>query len=124
MDAAPYFRRLLAERRGYARYLVCLEIAITEVGGSFALRGSTSDVSLGGCYVATSPWPWAPRSTSPYGWLMKTSNRVAKFRRAPPGVGMGIQSIGLSDKDRRHLHEYLGSSVPTLPERMIGSYVR
>ena len=113
------------ERREYSRYLVSLEIEIQETGSSFALRGNTTDVSLGGCYVATI-FPLAVGSEIHFKLRVADEDITARgsVQTSHPSVGMGIRFIGLADKDRRRLDKYLLDSEATLPERMLASYLR
>jgi len=101
------------ERRKYSRYFVGLEIEIKEVGSSFLLRGTTTDVSLGGCYVATI-FPLAVGSQIHFTIWVADGNvkGCGSVQTCHPGVGMGIQFIELTGEDRLLLDEYLRASEP------------
>ncbi len=113
------------ERRECSRYFVDLEIEIKEVGNSFHLRGATTDVSLGGCYVATI-FPLAVGSQIHF--TMRVADENVKGRGSVqtchPGVGMGIQFIDLPSEDRLRLDGYLRASEPASPEDIVQSYLR
>jgi len=113
------------ERREYSRYLVGLAIEIKEVSNSFHLRSTTTDVSLGGCYVGTI-YPLAVGSQIHF--TMRVADENVKGRGSVqtchPGVGMGIQFIDLPSEDRLRLDEYLRASEPVSPESIAQSYLR
>jgi len=103
------------ERREHPRYLVSLEIEIREQGSNFSSRGTTTDVSLGGCYVATI-FPLAVGSEIEFTlWLHDQAIRGhGSVQTRHPGVGMGIKFNDLSDDVKLVLDHYLSSaaSVP------------
>ena len=105
------------ERREYPRYFASFEIEIKELDGSFPARGTTTDVSLGGCYVATI-FPLAVGSQVHF--TMQVAGESIKGRGSiqtcHPGVGMGIRFIDLPDRDKRLLERYFHVSVANQPE--------
>ena len=106
-------RRFLVERREFPRYYVNLTVEIKEVSSSFPLRGATTDVSLGGCYVATI-FPIAVGSQIHFTMQVAGGNIKGRgsVQTCHPGVGMGIRFFDLMDEDRLRLDEYLHASVP------------
>ena len=106
-------RRLFVERREYPRYYVSLTIEIKEVSSSFPLRGTTTDVSLGGCYVATI-FPIAVGFQIYFTMQVAGGNIKGRgsVQTCHAGVGMGIRFFDLMDEDRLRLDEYLHASVP------------
>ncbi|MBZ5667452.1 MAG: PilZ domain-containing protein [Acidobacteriia bacterium] len=104
------------ERREYARYFASFEIEIKELSSNFPARGATTDVSLGGCYVATI-FPLAVGSQVRF--TMQVAGENVKGRgtvqTCHPGVGMGIHFIDLPDRDKRWLEKYLRASVANQP---------
>jgi len=112
------------ERREYSRYFASLEIEIKEVGSSFPARGATTDVSLGGCYVATI-FPLAVGSHIHF--TMRVSgeniNGRGSVQTCHPGVGMGIHFIDLTDQDKLRLDEYFRASEPASSESTFQSYL-
>lgn len=113
------------ERRQYSRHFVSLPIELKEAGTSFSSRGATTDVSLGGCYVATI-FPLAVGSQIHFTMQVAGENIEGHglVQTCHPGVGMGIQFIDLTAQDKLRLDEYLRFSVATQPESMHGSYLR
>jgi hypothetical protein len=104
------------ERREHPRYFASLEIEIKEAGSTFPTKGATTDVSLGGCYVATI-FPLAVGSQSQF--TMRVAGENIKGRGSVqtchPGVGMGISFIDLTDQDKIRLDGYFRSTVTTHP---------
>lgn len=113
------------ERRKHARHILSCAIEIKEAGSSFALRGATTDVSLSGCYVATI-FPLAVGSQIHF--VMQVAGESIKGRGSVqtchPGVGMGIQFIDLSHRDKARLDGYFRASAPTQPESVEEYYFR
>jgi PilZ domain len=96
------------ERREHKRYYASLEIEIKEVGSSFPTRGTTTDVSLSGCYVATI-FPMAVGAR--INFTMRVDGEKIKGRGSVqtchPGVGMGISFTDLTNQDKLRLDGYL-----------------
>ena len=118
-------KRLFEERRRCKRYSVCAEIEIRETGRGFPSRGTTTDVSLGGCYVATI-FPLPIGATIDF--TLWTADGAIKghgsVQTCHPGVGMGIKFIDLAKEAIQRLGDYLHSSLSTLPEEERQSYLR
>ena len=115
----------LVERRENTRYFVGLEIEIKEVGGRFPLRGTTTDVSLGGCYLATI-FPLAVGSQIHFSMWVADDNvkGCGSVQTCHPGVGMGIRFIDLTGEGRLLLDGFLQASVPDSSESISQSYLR
>jgi len=100
------------ERRKHARFFACLEIEIKELGNSNPARGATTDVSLGGCYIATI-FPFAVGSQVHF--VMQVAGEAVRglgtVQTCHPGVGMGIRFIDLADQDKNRLDRYLRGSL-------------
>jgi c-di-GMP-binding flagellar brake protein YcgR len=113
------------ERRENSRYFVGLEIEIKEMGTRFPLRGTTTDVSLGGCYLATI-FPLAVGSQIHFSMRVADDNvkGCGSVQTCHSGVGMGIRFIDLTGKDRLLLDEYLRASLSTSSESIVQSYLR
>jgi PilZ domain len=105
------------ERRRHPRYQVSLEIEVRESATSFSSRGSTTDVSLGGCYVATI-FPLAVGSKIEFTmWAGEDSVRGrGTVQTCHPGVGMGIQFLDLDSEARIKLERHLRSATPAESE--------
>ena len=104
------------ERREYARYFASFEIEIKELDSSFPARGATTDISLGGCYVATI-FPLAVGSQVRFSMYVAGENIKGRgaVQTCHPGVGMGIHFIDLPDRDKRWLEKHLRASVANPP---------
>lgn len=113
------------ERRKYLRYFVSLEIEINEVGSSFPVRGATTDVSLGGCYVATI-FPLAVGSQISFKMQVGCENIKGRgsIQTCHPGVGMGIRFIDLTAQDKLQLDSYLRALMAGSEQNAIGLYLR
>lgn len=112
------------DRREHPRYMVCLEIEIREATSCFSSRGTTTDASLGGCYIATI-FPLAAGSLVEYRlWVGDQPIRGwATVQTCHPGVGMGIQFQELPDEARVLLDRHLQSSS-ALPPHLAFSHLR
>jgi c-di-GMP-binding flagellar brake protein YcgR len=101
------------ERREHPRYQVCLEIEIREKNSTFSSRGSTTDVSLGGCYVATI-FPFAVGGSVDFTmWMADEPIRGrGVIQTCHPGVGMGIKFNDLSQEVKQRLDQFLRASSP------------
>ena len=101
------------ERREYPRFQVRLQIEVREIGAQFASHGDTTNVSLGGCYVATL-FPLAAASKVEFVmWLGEEAVRgQGTVRTCHPGVGMGIEFRSLSREIKRRLDCHLRTTAP------------
>ena len=113
------------ERRKHARYFTSFEIEIKDMESSFPIRGATTDVSLGGCYVATI-FPLAAGSQILFTLFVAGENIKGRgsVQTCHPGVGMGIRFIDLSDRDKLLLEKYLHASVAHQPGLDHQPYIR
>jgi hypothetical protein len=113
------------ERRECSRYFVGLEIEIKEMGNSFPIRGATTDVSVGGCYVATI-FPLALGSQVRFSMRLADENikGLGSVQACHPGVGMGIQFMELTSEDNLLLDQYLRALLPRSSENISPFYVR
>jgi PilZ domain len=100
------------DRRKHERFFTSFEIEIKDVENSFPIRGATTDVSLGGCYVATI-FPLAVGSQILFTLFIAGENVKGHgaVQTCHPGVGMGIRFMDLSDNDKSLLEKYLHASV-------------
>jgi PilZ domain-containing protein len=114
----------MIERREHRRYLVCLEIELREASSSFSSRGTTTDASLGGCYITTI-FPLAVGSVVDYTlWVSDQPIRGrASIQTCHPGVGMGIQFIDLSDAAKQTLEKHF-QACSALPPQVAFSQLR
>jgi hypothetical protein len=112
------------DRREHQRYMVCLEIEIREATSCFSSRGTTTDASLGGCYIATI-FPLAPGSVVTYRlWVGdQPIQGSATVQTCHPGVGMGLKFNDLSPEGSYILDQYLRNST-SLPMHVAFSHMR
>ncbi|MBI3476194.1 MAG: PilZ domain-containing protein [Acidobacteria bacterium] len=112
------------DRREHPRYMVCLEIEVREATSCFSSRGTTTDASLGGCYIATI-FPLAPGSVVTYRlWVGdQPIQGSATVQTCHPGVGMGLKFNDLSTEAVLVLDQYLRNST-SIPMHVAFSQVR
>ena len=117
-------RKVAMDRREHDRYVVSLEIEFQEYSCSFPTRGSTTDASLTGCYIATI-FPLAVGTEVQYTlWVdEKPIHGCATVKTCDPGVGMGIEFDKLSAEATILLDERLRASS-ALPADLAFSHLR
>jgi PilZ domain len=87
---------VMADRRGAARYPLILAAEVTELDGSNALHGRSSDVSRSGCYIDTlNPMPVASLIQVRLRHGDAIFDAAARVMYVCPGLGMGV----MFDKD-------------------------
>ena len=98
------------DRRRYPRVQCRLPAELRLPHSSFPLQVETTDVSLGGCYVATM-YPMAKGTIVDFRcWVAETSIACkAVIRTFDPGVGNGIEFIDLDGLSTTMLSAYLDS---------------
>jgi PilZ domain len=100
-------------RRRFARHKVSLPMEIRDERVNTPMRVNANDISGNGCYVETI-LP-LPKGTTLKVEFWKETEKVtttAVVRTCDPGVGMGIEFIGLPQEDRQRLQEYLEKVDP------------
>jgi PilZ domain len=113
------------ERRKCRRYSVCVEIEILETGGRAPSRGNTTDVSLGGCYVATIfPLPIGAAIEFTM-WIGDDKIRGrGSVQTSHRGVGMGIKFTDLAREAIGRLDAYLHAAFSAPAEEALQAYIR
>jgi hypothetical protein len=113
------------ERRNCTRYPVAVEIEVTEMASRTPSRGSTTDVSLSGCYVATIfPLPTGA-TVDVKMWLDDSNiNGHGSVQTCHPGVGMGIKFTNLPREAMRRLDSYLHGASSVSPGETALPYIR
>ena len=113
------------ERRKCRRYSVCVEIEIVETGGRAPSRGNTTDVSLGGCYVATI-FPLPIGATVDFTIWIDDGNIKGRgsVQTCHPGVGMGIKFTDLAREAIGRLDAYLHAAFSAPAEKALQAYIR
>lgn len=102
--------RAAPERRQYRRVKCAMPVELRPEGAGFPIQGETTDVSLGGCYVAT----MFPLSTGTLvdfrSWVDGVSIRCkAVVRTSDPGVGNGVEFLDLDEEARAVLDAHLAT---------------
>src|ERR1700739_3091394 len=103
-DHARYF----PERRKSERYKMSVGVELSNEGQRIAMRGSTADVGIGGCYIETLFPPAIGVRLQVLLWL-GPAKLLAKgvVRASYPGVGMGVEFLDLSREETECLDEFL-----------------
>jgi hypothetical protein len=104
----PEHMRRLPERRKAKRYRVSIGVEVSDEAERLAMRTSTVDISMGGCYIETLfPLP-VGANVNVLLWL-GSNKLLAKgtVRTSYPGVGMGIEFVGLAWEDSQRLDRFL-----------------
>jgi len=97
------------ERRKHPRFKINVPVEVHTDASATPFRVSTSDISLGGCYIE-SMYPF-PVGTSLELKLQVSDTLLilAKVVTADPQFGNGIQFVRMLPEDRDALSHYLGS---------------
>jgi len=100
-----------SERRSHPRFKVSVPVEIYPEGSETPVRGSTSDLSLGGCYVESIfPFPVG----TPLDLKLQLEDTLLVLGKAvtcDPQVGNGISFDRMLPEDRDHLRAFLESVV-------------
>ncbi len=98
------------DRRRWARVRCAMPAEMRTPGSSFPLQVETTDVSLGGCYVATM-FPLPKDTAIDFRcWVAGTPIACkALVRTTDPGVGNGIEFLDLDELSRATLGVHLDS---------------
>ena len=100
---------MFVERRRHPRSKLNLPVEVHAEGSDTPIHFTTSDLSLGGCYIE-SMYPF-PVGTSLELKLQVSDTLLilAKVVTADPQFGNGIQFVRMLPEDRDALSHYLGS---------------
>jgi c-di-GMP-binding flagellar brake protein YcgR len=95
------------ERRKYPRVKLSVPVEVHSEGSAAPLHCSTSDVSLGGCYIE-SMYPF-PAGTALELKLeaSETLLILARVVTCDPQFGNGIEFVRILPEDRAHLERFL-----------------
>lgn len=96
------------ERRRSPRFRVAVGVRIRETGTGVGMQTNSTDISLNGCYVQTQlPLPIGTQLDVEL-WLdQERLSSTAMVRTCDPGVGMGIEFVGLSPAELVQLQQGL-----------------
>lgn len=96
-----------SDRRQAPRLKICVPIEIEVEGGSGPVRGATSDLSAGGCYIETM-FPFPLGTTLDLKLQLENTLLVAAtVVTYDPQVGNGIRFEKMLPEDREELTKYL-----------------
>jgi len=115
-DASGVERRQ-SERRSHLRFPFTASVEATEPQSNATVKGRTSDLGLGGCYVDTiSPFPVGTVIKIRLTKEMDTFETDAKVLFSQVGMGMGVAFISAVSQQhrilKRWLNELAGESLP------------
>ena len=96
------------ERRFSPRFLCPGSVAVWQKGTNYPIYSSTSDLSIGGCYVEMmTPLPVGTKVALLLNLSGVTIRMMATVRTSHPAVGMGLRFEEMTDADRQMLQETL-----------------
>jgi len=98
-----------SNKRQFSRHKIHFPLELRDQrGGGAAMQTNASDISGRGCYVQTlTPLPLGTPLNVTF-WLGADKFTIAAVVRASdPGVGMGIEFIGLDRAGQEHMQKYL-----------------
>jgi PilZ domain-containing protein len=100
-------------RRRWERHKISVVIALHDERGTTPMRVTATDISAGGCYVETIFPLSIGTSLKVDLWIAEEKITTLTFvRTSDPGLGMGIEFIGLKPEDQQRLQEYLKAMNP------------
>jgi len=95
------------DRRAHPRVKVSVPIELHIEGGAGPIRGATSDLSLGGCYIETM-FPIPVGTTLDLKLQIDSTVLIAaSVVTCDPQVGNGIKFVKMLSEDREALQAYL-----------------
>ena len=100
-------------QRRWERHKISMLIALHDDRSLLPSRVTATDISASGCYVETnSPWPVGTGVNCDL-WMgeKKITTRVI-VRTCDPGLGMGIEFVGLKAEDQQRFQGYLNAINP------------
>jgi len=104
------------ERRRHPRYACSLPVEIRLPGVAFPSQGQTTDVSLCGCYISSRFNISIGTTIELKLWVGDVGVKTkAIVRTSDPGVGNGIEFIGIDAAGEQALSEYF-SKLDTNPQ--------
>ena len=100
-------------RRRFARHKVSVPMEIKDERVNTPMRVNATDISGNGCYVETIlPLPKGTTLKVEFWRETEKVMTTAVVRACDPGVGMGIEFIGLPEEGRQRLQQYLEKVDP------------
>lgn len=100
------------KRRRWERHKILVVIAIYQRSAA-PMRVTATDISAAGCYVETiSPFSIGTGLTVDLCFAGESITTPAFVRTSDPGVGMGIEFVGLKPAEQQRFQEYLKAMNP------------
>ena len=100
--------RRSSERRVYPRFEWSMTANISELSGGPPAQARLADISLGGCYLdMLAPSPLNSRVRISLDIEREGFEATAEIKFSAPRMGMGLQFISMSDRDRALLEKLL-----------------
>ena len=97
------------ERRKHPRFTVSVPVEVHAEGSDTPIRCTTSDLSLGGCYIE-SMYPFPVGSTLDLRLQLENTLLIeARVVTSYPQVGNGMEFIRMLPEDRAELRTFLDS---------------
>jgi len=97
-----------SNKRQFPRHKVRFPIVLRDERGGPAMQTNSSDISGRGCYVETLiPLPLGTKLTVVFWIESEKITCSAHVRSSDPGVGMGIEFVGLDQKLKERFQELL-----------------
>lgn len=114
------------DKRRFPRHRVSLQIEIQNGQASdAAMRTQTADIAGGGCYIETMlPLPVGKRLITTLSLNSERVHTTAIVRTSDPGVGMGIEFIGLDEATQKRLQQHVESIAAESPRIVSGAEIR
>lgn len=99
--------------RRWERHKILQLIALYEQRPAAPMRVTATDISASGCYVETiSPFATGTSLTVDLRFATERILTRAFVRSSDPGVGMGIEFVGLTSDEQQRFQEYLRAMNP------------
>lgn len=103
------------ERRKHPRFMCTIPVEIRLPGVSYPSQGETTDISLGGCYISSRFNMSVGTKIELKLWVGDVGVKTqAIVRTSDPGVGNGMEFLGLDSAGEQVLGEYL-AKVEAMP---------
>jgi hypothetical protein len=100
-------------RRRFARHRISFPLEVRDERVQTPMRVNATDVGGNGCYVETILPPQIGTTLRVDFWIDSDKNSTsAVVRTSDPGVGMGIEFIGLTPEAKRRLQNHLDRIDP------------
>lgn len=112
LEAAERKRQRHGERRGRPRYKIAIMLQLEEPRTGVKVQARTADMSSRGCYIRTIvTFPVGTRIMATFSIDSTQLQLAAAIRTAEPGVGMGMEFVGISHEQESLIGSYLKASV-------------